>query len=59
MRYAIEPKERRSVKGNGFLSFAKSIGSNLSNKYGQKLVDTAKRSATDALKIACKRAKNS
>ena len=28
----------------------------MSNKYGQKLVDTAKKSATDVLKIAGKRA---
>ena len=56
MRYSIEPEERRYVKGYGFLSFAKSIGRNLSTKYGQKLVDTAKKSATDALKIASKRA---
>ena len=52
MRYSIEPKERRYVKGYGFLSFAKSIGKNLSNKHGQNLVDSAKRSATDALKTA-------
>ena len=32
------------------------VGKNLSNKYGQKLVATAKKSATDALKIASKRA---
>ena len=56
MRYSIEPKERRYVKGYGFLSFAKSIGRTLSNKYCQNLVDTAKKSATDALKIASKRA---
>ena len=56
MRYSIEPRERRYVKGYGFLSFAKNIDRNLSNKYGQKLVDTAKKSATDALKIAGKRA---
>ena len=56
MRYSIEPKERRYVKGHGFLSFAKNIGRNLSNKYGQKPLDTAKESATDALKIASKRA---
>ena len=56
MRYSIEPRERRYVKCYGFLSFAKSIGKNLSNKYGQKLVDTAKKSATDAFKIASKRA---
>ena len=46
MRYSIEPRERRYVKGYGFLSFAKNIGKNLSNKYGQKFVDTAKKSAT-------------
>ena len=52
MRYSIEPRERRNVKGYGFLSFAKNIG----NKYNQKLVDSAKKSATDALKTASKRA---
>ena len=54
MRYSIEPRERRYVKGYGFLSFVKNIGRNLSNKYDQKLVDTAKKSATDAFKIASK-----
>ena len=34
MRYLIEP---RDLKGYGFLSFAKGMGKNLSNKYGQKL----------------------
>ena len=52
MRYSIEPRERRYVEGYGFLSFAK----NLNNKYSQKLVDFAKKSATDAFKIASKRA---
>ena len=56
MRYSIEPRERRYVKGYGFLSFAKSIGKHLSNKYGQKLVDSAKISATDVLRTASKRA---
>ena len=56
MLYSIEPRERRYVKGYGFLSFAKNIGRNLCNKYGQKLVDTAKKSATDALESASKRA---
>ena len=55
MRYSIEPRERRYVKGYGFLSFTKNIGRNLSNKYGQKLIDSAKKSATDALKFASKR----
>ena len=45
MRYSIEPEERRYIKGYGFLSFAKNIGKNLSNKYGQKLIDSAKESA--------------
>ena len=54
MRYSVEPRERRYVKGYGFLSFAKNIGKYLSNKYGQKLVDSAKKSATDALKTASK-----
>ena len=48
MRYSIEPRERGYVKGYGFVSFAKIIGKNLSNKYGQKLVDSAKKPATDA-----------
>ena len=52
MRYSIEPRERRYVKGYGFLSFLKSTGKNISSKYGQKLVDIAEKSATDALKTA-------
>ena len=63
MRYSSEPKERRHVKGYGFLSFARNIGThaakvakNMSDKYSQKLLDTAKKSATDAIKTASKRA---
>ena len=63
MHYSIEHRERRYVKGYGFLSFARSMGAhatnvakNLNNKYGQKLVDTAKKSATVAFKITSKRA---
>ena len=56
MRYSIEPKDRVYVKGYGFLSFAKSMGKNLSNKYNQKLLDTAKKSTTDPIKTASKRA---
>ena len=62
MRYSIEPRERRHVKGYGFLYFARSIGThatkvakNISNKYGQKLTNTAKKSAADAIKTASKR----
>ena len=39
------------MKGYGFMSFARSM----SNKYGKKLVDTAKKSATDAIKTASKK----
>ena len=56
MRYSIEPRERRYVKGYGFLSFARNIAKNISNKYGQKLADTAKKSSTDVIKTASKRA---
>ena len=52
MRYSIEPRDRIYVKRYGFMSFARSM----SNKYGKKLVDTAKKSATDAIKTASKRA---
>ena len=52
MRFSIEPKNRIFVKGYGFLSFAK----NLSNKFSQKLLDTAKKSTTDEIKTASKRA---
>ena len=63
MYYSIEPRKRRYVKGYGFLSVAKNMGThatkfakNLNKKHGQKLVDIAKKSATDALKIPGKRA---
>ena len=55
MGYSIEPRDRIYVKGYGFLSFAKNKGKSLSNKYGQKLLDSAKKSTTDAIKTASKR----
>ena len=36
--------------------FAKNIGKNLSGRYSQKLIDSAKKSAIDAIKTASKRA---
>ena len=45
MRYFIEPRD------DGFLSFAKNMGKRLSNKYGQKLLDSAERSTADAIKL--------
>ena len=35
MRYSLEPRYRRYVKGLGFMSFTRNIG----NKYGKKLFD--------------------
>ena len=35
MRYSLEPRYRKYVQGEGFMSFAKNIG----NKYGKKLFD--------------------
>ena len=56
MRYSIEPWDRIYVKGYGFLSSAKNMGKSLSNKYGQKPLDSAKKPTTDAIKTASKRA---
>ena len=63
MRYSIDTRERRHIKRYGFLSFARNIGThaakvakNMSDKYSQKLVDTGKKSTTDAIKTTSKRA---
>ena len=63
MRYSTEYRDRIYVKGYGFLSFAKNmcthgtkVAKNLSNKYGQKLLDSAKKFTMDAIKAASKRA---
>ena len=36
------------------MSFAENMGKNLSNKYGQKRLDSAKKSTADAIKTASK-----
>ena len=51
MRYSIEPKFRKYVKGYSFLSFAKKFG----NKHGKKIMDTATKTGIDAAKTASKR----
>ena len=56
MSYSIEPRDRIKVKRYGFLSFARSMGKNLNNKCGQKLLDSAKKSTLDAIKTASKTA---
>ena len=56
MRYSIESKDGIYVKEYKFLSFTKNMGKNLRSKYGQKLLDSAKNSTTDAIKTASKKA---
>ena len=56
MIYSIEPKDRIYVKGYGFMTFTKRLSTHLSNKYSQKILDTAKKYATDAIKTASRRA---
>ena len=51
MRYSLEPNYRKFVKGYGFLSFVRKFG----DKYGKKLMDTAKKRGIDAAKTASKR----
>ena len=51
MRYSVEPKFRKSVKGYGFLSFVRKFN----NKYGKKLIDTATKTEIDAAKTASER----
>ena len=56
MIYSIEPRDKIYVKGYGNLSFAKNMGENLSNKYRQKTLDSAKKITEDAKKTPSKRA---
>ena len=51
MRYSIEPRDRIYVKEYGFLSFAKNMSKTLSNKYGQKFFDSAKKATADTIKL--------
>ena len=52
---SVESRDVIYVKGYELLSFIKNIRKNVSSKYGQKLLENIKRTATDALKIASKR----
>ena len=54
MRYSVQPRYRIFVKSYRFLSFAKSMGKKIcrnisKNLSGKKLLDYAKKSATDGL----------
>ena len=44
MRYSIKPRDRIYAKYYGFLSFAKNMSKNSSNKCRQKLFNIAKKS---------------
>ena len=56
IRYSVETWDRIYLKRHRFLSFAKNMGKNLSNRYSQKRLDTAKKFISDAIKTASKRA---
>ena len=56
MRYSTQPRDTIYVKGYGFLSFAKNMDKNFTNKYGQKLFDSTKKSTTNVIKTASKTA---
>ena len=56
MRYSIEPRDRIYAEGYIFLSLAKNMGKYLSNIYGQKLLDSVKKSTTNTIKTVSKRA---
>ena len=43
------------IKGYGFLSFAKNMGTHICNKFGQKLLDSSKKCTTGARKTPSKR----
>ena len=54
MRYSIEPRERRYVKGYGFMSFTR----NFNDKYSKSLMDASKTFAkTAGIKILKETAK--
>ena len=58
-QYSVQARDKIFVKSYGFSYFAKNmrknignnISKNVSRKYSQKLLDNAKQSATDALKL--------
>ena len=56
MRYSLEPRYRKYVQGQGFMSFAKNIGNKYGKKYGNKLLDNSISAGKDFAKIAGKKA---
>ena len=48
MRYSIEPRERRFVKGYGFMSFARNVSDKYSKSLMDKGIDVSKKFAKSA-----------
>ena len=70
MRYSLEPRYRRYVQGQGFMSFARNVGNkygrkifdkildvskSMKNKYGKKILDNSLSAGKDFAKIAGKK----
>ena len=55
MRYSIEPRERRYVKGYGFLSFARNFSDRYSKSLMDKGIDVSKKFAKTAGKKILKK----
>ena len=51
----MQPRDQIYVKDHTFLCFAKNMSKRLSIKYGQKLLDTTKKFAMNALKDEAKK----
>ena len=51
MRYSTEPRYGKYARGYGFLLFTRKLG----DKYGKKLMNTARKTGIDAAKTASKR----
>ena len=59
MRYSTEPRERRFVKGYGFMSFARNFNDKYSKSLMDKGIDVSKKFAeTAGKKILKKNSKN-
>ena len=56
MRSSIEPKDWIYVKDYRFFTFTRKTAKNLSHKYSQKILDSAKKRTTDAIKTVSKKA---
>ena len=54
MRYSIEPKERRFVKGYGFMSFARNVSDKYSKSLMDKEIDVSKTAGKKILKETAK-----